>query len=313
MKTYLRSLLTAGFAAACVLPASAKIERTVEKSFSVQPGGTLTVSTQGGNIHVQSSNDSVVRVTATQSVRVNTEAEADEILKNVTLTFEQNGNDVTAKSTYERPSALRFRSSPSVSVSFHVTVPLRYSTDLETSGGNIVISDLDGAVRARTSGGDIKLATISGEITANTSGGNVSLVEGGRSVKLSTSGGNITVGRSLGAADLHTSGGDIKIDLVREALSARTSGGDVRATIAGELKGDCVLSTSGGTVRVNVDKSSKFDLDASTSGGGVHAEGITITIAKGGHGRSSLAGAVNGGGAKLKLRSSGGDIRLAVN
>ena len=53
-----------------------------------------------------------------------------------------------------------------------------------------------------------------------------------------------------------------------------------------------------------------FELDASTSGGDVRAEGLTITIAKGGVGKSRLAGSVNGGGPILKLRSSGGDISV---
>jgi hypothetical protein len=54
-----------------------------------------------------------------------------------------------------------------------------------------------------------------------------------------------------------------------------------------------------------------FQLDAATSGGDVNAAGLTITIDRGGQGKSSLSGAVNGGGPVLKLRSSGGDIVVA--
>jgi hypothetical protein len=57
-----------------------------------------------------------------------------------------------------------------------------------------------------------------------------------------------------------------------------------------------------------VDKAAAFRLDASTSGGSVDAEGLTITLEKSSRGRTQLAGAVNGGGALLKLRSSGGDV-----
>jgi hypothetical protein len=93
-------------------------------------------------------------------------------------------------------------------------------------------------------------------------------------------------------------------------LSARTSGGDVKAGFDGPLKGDCVLSTSGGEVKASVGKDVGFHLDASTSGGEVDAAGVTITIDHGGIGRSSLSGQVNGGGPVLKLRSSGGDIKV---
>ena len=83
---------------------------------------------------------------------------------------------------------------------------------------------------------------------------------------------------------------------------------NVTATFVGGLRGDCVLSTSGGRVKAYVEPSAGFRLDASTSGGGVNADGLTITIDKGGAGKSRLSGAVNGGGPLLKLRSSGGDI-----
>jgi DUF4097 and DUF4098 domain-containing protein YvlB len=107
---------------------------------------------------------------------------------------------------------------------------------------------------------------------------------------------------------LNTSGGNIEIKSVENTLHASTSGGDVSARLAGPLKGDCKLGTSGGHVRVTVDKTAAFDLDASTSGGGVDAAGLTITIERGGSGRSRLSGKVNGGGPLLKLRSSGGDV-----
>jgi hypothetical protein len=99
--------------------------------------------------------------------------------------------------------------------------------------------------------------------------------------------------------------------MVENTLEAKTSGGDVSATFVGTLRGDSLLSTSGGRVKATVESKAAFQLDASTSGGGVEAAGFTITIDKGGVGKSRLSGAVNGGGPLLKLRSSGGDIVLS--
>lgn len=309
MKPTSRFLFAAGLLAAAVLPAQAKIECVIEKTFAVQPGGTLHVMTQGGDIRVSPSNDMVVKITAREKIRASSDAEADELLKKLELTLEQTGNDVTASAKYERqPMGFHFGSWPPVEVAFTVTVPASFATDLRTSGGDITVGDLAGKVQARTSGGDVRLGKIGADIDAHTSGGDVSLEESRGAVKLGTSGGNVVVGRATGPADLSTSGGDIKIDLVEGAVHASTSGGNVRAGIAGPLKDDCVLSTSGGTVKVTVDKGAAFRLDASTSGGSVDAEGLTITIEKSNRGHSQLAGAVNGGGAMLKLRSSGGDI-----
>ena len=302
-------VLAAGLSGAITLAAQARIERTVEKSFNVQPGGTLRIETQGGEIRVSSTNDSVVKVTARERFRTDSDTEADEVLKKLELTMEQNGNDVTAIAKYEsRIPGFHWGSWPPVSVDFIVTVPAKYAADLHTSGGGITVGDLGGKVNARTSGGGIKLGKIGGDIDARTSGGGITLDEAGGAVQLHSSGGSITVGHAAGPAEISTSGGGIKIESVANAIHASTSGGSVRATITGPLGDDCVLNTSGGSIKVTVDKAAAFRLDASTSGGDVRAEGLTITIESGGSGRSRLAGTVNGGGHLLKLRSSGGDV-----
>ncbi|MEJ1971012.1 MAG: DUF4097 family beta strand repeat-containing protein [Lacunisphaera sp.] len=302
-------LLAAVLAAPLAL--SAKITRTVEKTFTVQPGGNLKASTQGGDITIQTSDSPQVHIVAKEVVRASTEQEADEILAKLILTFEQTGGDVTAEAKYEKRGAgTWFGSWPPVSVSFVITVPKNFNLNLNTSGGDIAVASVAGNVRARTSGGDLKFARVDGDIDAGTSGGNVVLQEGTARAKLSTSGGDIKVDRAGGPTEVSTSGGDITLNSVAQLISASTSGGNIRAVITEPLKQDTVLGTSGGQVDVKVVKGAGFQLDASTSGGDVNAAGLTITIEKGGSGKSRLVGSVNGGGPRLKLRSSGGDIRV---
>jgi hypothetical protein len=291
MNLHPRFLLSAGLLAALTLTAYARIKRNVEKTFTVQAAGTLRLETQGGEIRVIPGAEGVVEVTAREKIRANTDAEADELLKKLGLDFTQSRNDVTAIAEHEnRPMGFNWGSSPPVQVDFIVTVPAASATELRTSGGSITLGDLIGKVNARISGGNIKLGKIGADIDAHTSGG------------------NITVGRVDGSANLATSGGSIKVESVTGALKAHTSGGSIRAALAGPLKHDCLLSTSGGSVRVTVNKAAAFRLDASTSGGSVDAEGLTITLENSSRDRSRLAGAVNGGGPILKLRSSGGTI-----
>jgi DUF4097 and DUF4098 domain-containing protein YvlB len=287
----------------------ASIERTVEKTFTVQPGGTLEVQTGGGNITVEPGAGDAVKVVAKERIRADSDAEADQVLKDLTLTIEQKGNDVSAKALYKRGAGSWFGSQP-VQVDFIVTVPGRFNTALKTSGGNISVGDLAGTMEMQTSGGNVKIGNIDGTVEAGTSGGNVSLVSCTGDTRLQTSGGDVRAERIVGRANLRTSGGNIKVQLVENAISAHTSGGDVQAGIGGALKGDCSLSTSGGDVKVTVDKTAAFQLDASTSGGQVRADGLTIALDDGGSGRSHLSGRVNGGGPLLKLRTSGGSIRV---
>jgi len=308
------SLLTLGALLASPAVLSAKITRTVDKAFTVQPGGSFKATTQGGDITIRTADTPEVRIHVKQVIQASTEREADEILQKLSLTLEQSGNDVTAEAKYEsRPMGFHFGNWPPVSVSFEVTVPTHFNLNLNTSGGDIGAASLQGNVRARTSGGNLKFDRVDGEIDAHTSGGDIVLKEGTARAKLATSGGDIEVDRAGGPTEVSTSGGDITLNAVAQLLSATTSGGNVRATLTEPLKQDTILSTSGGDVRVRVVKGAGFELDASTSGGDVRAEGLTITIAKGGVGRSRLSGSVNGGGPRLKLRSSGGDISVQTD
>ncbi len=306
-------LLTVGAMLAVPAAVDAKIVRTVEKTFAVQPGGDFSGLTQGGDIKVTSGDVAEVRVVAKQTFRADTEKEADEIAAEMTFRLEQQGNTVVAESRYEKKATNWFGSWPPVSVSYTVTVPREFNLDLRTSGGDIEVGSVKGTVKARTSGGDLKFAKIDGAVEGHTSGGNVRLEEGTAKANLHTSGGDIFVGRAGGPTSVTTSGGNIKLESVEELVSASTSGGDIHATITGPIKQDTELHTSGGQVVVHVKKGTGFKLDASTSGGDVDAEGLTLTIEKGGMGKSRLTGTVNGGGPRLKLRSSGGDIKIRAD
>ncbi len=307
----LMCFLAAGMLLVSPAVLEAKISRTVEKSFAVQPGGKLKASTQGGDIVIHTADINEVRIRVRQTIRASSEEEADQVLADLTLTLEQRGNEVNAEAKYEKRSVKSwFGVRRPVTVSFTITVPQSFNLDLRTSGGDISAESLRGNVKAHTSGGDMRLQRIDGEVDGSTSGGDIFLLEGTARAKLHTSGGDVVVERAGGPIDVSTSGGDITLNSVEELIRAHTSGGDVNAVLTGTLSKDAVLSTSGGDVRVRVPKSAAFNLDASTSGGDVDAKGLTITIDGGGIGKRSLVGSVNGGGSRLKLRTSGGDIRI---
>lgn len=311
---YLIPLLSLGALLASPAVLSAKITRTVEKTFPVQPGGNFKAATQGGDIIIKTADANEVRITARQVIRASSEKEADEILQDLTLTFEQNGNDVVAEAKYEKGRVgFHWGNWPPVQVSFTVTVPRNFNLDLNTSGGDIAVASLKGNVRARTSGGGLKFDRIDGDLDGHTSGGDIVLTEGTARAKLGTSGGDIEIDRAGGPTEVSTSGGDITIHSVAQLISATTSGGNIKATLTEAIKQDMLLSTSGGDVRIRVVKGAGFQLDAGTSGGDVNAEGLTLTIDKGGVGKSRLVGSVNGGGPRLKLRSSGGDITIKTD
>ncbi len=314
MKLSLFLLIGFGWLFAAPLMLDAKIERTVDKTFTVQPGGTLRVETSGGGIKVEPGAGNTVAVHVRQRIAASTDAEADALLKNLTLTLEQQGNDVTAIAKYEGEqmgSWFHWGSWPPVQCEFTVTVPSTYNVNLRTSGGGIRVGNLTGKVDVRTSGGGLDFGTITGPIEGHTSGGGIHLEACVGDVKLHTSGGGIHLGPVTGNAEVHSSGGPISIEEIGGTVKAHTSGGGIDVAFSGPLKGDCELSTSGGGITAHVDPKSDFDLDARTSGGGVHTK-LAVTVV-GEVSRSKLVGKVNAGGHLLKLHTSGGGIHIETD
>ena len=105
-------------------------------------------------------------------------------------------------------------------------------------------------------------------VKVNSSGGDVLVSRLNGSVQLSSSGGGIRVAETTGTLQLSSSGGDIRADLVRSGeVTASSSGGGVRLSfIKAPMKVD--TSSSGGDVRVEVPRDvTAYSVDASSSGG----------------------------------------------
>jgi hypothetical protein len=193
-------------------------------------------------------------------------------------------------------------------VEYRVTVPRGFNADMETSGGPIYLSSLDGEVHARTSGGGITLLGGKGKAVVRTSGGPIRIEDVAGDVDASTSGGPISIERNTGRVKAHTSGGGIDIREATGAVNASTSGGGVRASLVGQPKEESRLYTSGGSINVSLRKDIHVDLDASTSGGGVWTD-FPVPYDGGRH-HSELRAPLNGGGPLLYLHTSGGGITV---
>ncbi|GEA08244.1 hypothetical protein KUL42_30050 [Alteromonas sp. KUL42] len=155
-------------------------------------------------------------------------------------------------------------------VRFDITVPKQYELDLDTSGGKIEISDITGNIEVRTSGGAIEVGSVIGDV------------------------------------ELDTSGGSIKTAAIEGEINAHTSGGSVEVVFAKQPTKNARLHTSGGSIRASFPSNIAIDIDASTSGGRVHSDFTVDGKVK----KQSIRGAINGGGPKVALHTSGGSIRI---
>jgi DUF4097 and DUF4098 domain-containing protein YvlB len=192
-----------------------------------------------------------------------------------------------------------------ISLRIEVMVPRKYNADLETSGGNLKLSDLTGGFKLNTSGGNIELYGNNGKLHAETSGGNIKLVNHKGEMDISTSGGNIDCRAVTGDLKAETSGGNVDIELTNGKLYTETSGGNIYIDYTGINKG-LEASTSGGTVKVKIPSDFKAKAHLETGGGTVRNHFTNVKDFK--VTESEVDCELNGGGNVLRLESSGGDV-----
>ncbi|MGD2295146.1 MAG: DUF4097 family beta strand repeat-containing protein [Candidatus Aminicenantes bacterium] len=309
-RTRLSVVFLALFLLLCAGLTYGTVEETINKSFTVRPGGNLTVDTDKGSIDVEAIRGNTVDVEIVQYVRAVSKRRAQDILDDFRVHFDQDGADVFIKAEYRKTGIRRFwnRLTNRLRVKFFITVPQEYNVGLHTSGGSITVENLEGEVESRTSGGKLTFENISGDIFGKTSGGSIRIGEVDGDVNARTSGGSIRITRASGNIDVHTSGGGITVEEVMGSIQASTSGGSVMAYISRQPEADCRLKTSGGSITVYLGDDVGLDVNARTSGGRIHTDfpvKVYGTISP-----RSLDAEVNGGGPELTLRTSGGGIHI---
>ena len=237
-----------------------------------------------------------VAVKITREVSNATSANAAAFLIGQNLILKQDGNRVTITG-HDSPGLLQTSSwwglvdQPNLNAHYEITVPSKFDVQLTTSGGDVEVSGVIGRVKLNTSGGRVTCRDIQGDVNGETSGGDIHADGCQGELRLDTSGGNVNIGNFTGPK-----------------INATTSGGDVGAEFGVAPKADCELQTSGGNVSVILPAGAGVTLDAHTDGGTVKTE---LPVAMAGQlDDGTLRGPINGGGPRLKLETSGGNIEI---
>jgi len=189
----------------------------------------------------------------------------------------------------------------------------------DTSGGNIEVGEVTGDVELDTSGGSIRAGYANGRMTADTSGGNITLEGSDRLLIADTSGGTIRIRRSGGPVEVDTSGGNIYLGPINGYIEADTSGGSIDAELGVlELGQDAHidLDSSGGDIelRIPADHAATVDarIEVSRRARGDYRIYTDFPLSiTGQDDREVLArGDINGGGDRIRIETSNGDIRI---
>jgi DUF4097 and DUF4098 domain-containing protein YvlB len=208
--------------------------------------------------------------------------------------------------------------------------------NLRTGGGSIKITGSKGKVNASTGGGSISVGGASQAVNVSSGGGSVQVQQGGAELYISTGGGSIHVGDVSGKAKLITGGGSIKMASASGPVIANTGGGEIvlyklmqgaraetgagsiTAEFLGSMGTDSTLQTSVGDVIVYIGPQARFTVKAEldmANGHQIRSDFPDLKITTDGGGNYGpknyyAQGALNGGGAVLRVHTMSGNIEF---
>ncbi len=276
-----------------------KLKTLHEKTFKTEPGKKITVNASMGDVDISSWNKEEVYV----KILGNSKAE-----DKMNFYFDEDSGDITVTAKKKGTFINWFTSG--IRLKFEIKVPGKFNTETHTSGGDISLIAVDGNNKLKTSGGDINLQDINGDIYVSTSGGDINAKYVKGNITLKTSGGDIKASNTTGDLTAKTSGGDITFSANNAKIYASTSGGDILGSYKGKNMGIEVYS-SGGDILLKLPSDFNASARLTTTGGYVRCELNLTSIVK--KTNSKIIADINGGGPKIKVSTSGGDISVLKN
>ena len=341
----MKKILTFLFAVALCTATKAQSDDApyLTKSLSGASIQKIIARTSGGSVMVNGNAGDEPRlevyIRSSRNAKFSKEEIQEKLAENYTLDISVSGGQLAVTAAHKNKIFERNE----LSISFKIYVPGNVSTDIHTSGGSISMANLTGDQNFSTSGGSLNINRLMGNINGRTSGGSINIVDSKSQIALKTSGGSIRARNCSGIISLSTSGGSLSLTDLDGTIEANTSGGSVSGNnITGELithtsggsmslqsiSGSLNASTHGGSMSVNVVKVGKY-VTLDNSGGSVslkipnqplnldlHAQRIDInplTNFSGNKDKDNVNGTINGGGAPVKVRSSGSMSIAFVN
>lgn len=227
------------------------------------------------------------------------------------------------------------KQSYATSLSFDVKVPRRFDVLIESSGGAVTLTGLEGDFGGHTNGGRLTLSETKGHVDLSTGGGDVTLARSELSGRVSTGGGNVILEGVRGEVQAYTgggsvihrdsddggSGGDHTEDLDAERVGFDARGEDAQGALKIRKAGGAIdvaeapegadLETGGGRIHVG---SARGFVRAQTGGGEIvidsvegwvqattGAGNVSVTLTGGGEGRRDVT-----------ISSAAGDVTLVA-
>jgi len=197
--------------------------------------------------------------------------------------------------------------------------------ELATECGNITVGKAGSFVAVKTGGGQIDFGEVRGSVHAQTGGGGIRVMYVSGPMDVESSGGSICLTRVSGAVRAETGSGTITAWINPEAGgsgsgngsgSGKGSGSGSGATNSVSLSGASQLISGAGDIVVFLPRNLAANIEAVVEHGGEHRieadPALALQVARSAQASGPLkaVAALNGGGPTLKLKTTGGKIKL---
>jgi DUF4097 and DUF4098 domain-containing protein YvlB len=124
--------------------------------------------------------------------------------------------------------------------------------------------------------------------------------------------GGLDIDDIQGSLKLETTNGRIEIDHCAGDIDAETTNGGITAELLSLNAGKTIrLETTNGGIHVRLPRSAALALDAANTNGSIETD-LPVQATSSGR-KHSLRGTINGGGSKLRLRTTNGGITISAS
>lgn len=297
-------------AAALAWARSEAAVRTERQAFSVSPGATVRLDVDVAEIVVERGEGNEVRFETTFQLD-STDAAPTKRLDEVRIEARQDAQTVTLLARRARTNwRFAWSEASEPEISCRVRVPDGSAIEITAVIGNLTVERMKADVRVRFANGNVFLRGLDGAADVRTGEGEVviSRCTGPASVRVQS--GGIRLGTIGGFADLRNYGGYIDVMTALAGISAEADRGEIVVGFGPAWSRPSRLFADGGSVEAKFVDGARATIDARASWGRV-MNGLAMTIQEGAAGSRRLLGELNGGGPRVELRASGGNVRIA--
>lgn len=256
-----------------------------ERSFSMNPGGTLVVENRKGTIHVTGSDTGQVVISVRKVFEGGSEKDRQEWMAQTKVSFDSLADHLNVRVDYPDWNCV-FCVNVNDEVDLTIGVPHAINLELDGNRPDMAISSIQGNIRISSNRSRIDVHSTEGAIRIETNRGEVTLSDVAIKGRL-----ELTSNRAEAVIDARRIDGDADLETERGSIVVRMPS----------------------SVGVNLDyvggrrASFHCDFPVTTNEHGAELNEVTGRVGREG---ARISGAVNQGGARMTLRTERGSISL---